>query len=264
MMLRVTALFDPSQDAGPLRDALQDHGFETVVIDRESTQLSATDKLSADDLVQLGLASEEAAYFADAIQRGAMLVMVLTDDARTDEIYSIMERFELRQMPSSKQRQRLRFHKTDEELAEDREVIDESGFHRPEYMRKEFQRADSERFVGEHESGDATGLSRRAHGESRARLPEPFGRYEAACRDHFEEYLEGQQIPYRDFAKGYHYGMVLAQNPSFRNCTWNQIERQARQGWDSYIDGDWEDYRDAVRYGWRLIRGDEDQPRLKI
>lgn len=279
MMLRVTGLFDDRDDADRVGKALTDAGFECVKVDRESTELSSDVEVSADDLVRLGLAGEEAGFFAESIRQGATLLVVSSDESRRDEIDEIMERFDLEEMESSKRPQRLRFRATSAptspeaiEKSEEDEVIDESGWHRGRRSRKEFQQADAERMVGEHDTGDATGLSRRAAKaggtdepvETPGALPDHFMRFEAACRRHYEDHYIDNEIPYGEYARGYHYGMVLAEDPNFRGRSWQDIEQYARRGWDSQIHGEWDDFRGAVYFGWRVIRGGERQPRLKL
>ena len=61
-------------------------------------------------------------------------------------------------------------------------------------------------------------------------------------------------LSYEQVQPAYRYGYELALNPQIGAADWNAIEPQAKQTWESRRKGSWDQYRDAVRYGWELTR----------
>ena len=280
-MIRVTGLFEHPDTAARTMRELEASGFECIRVDEQSTQISPGDEITADELIDLGVASAEAEFYTRALSQGASLLVVTTDRSRLDELTTLLHVAGLVEVPTTEESDRLRYESPHIKLGDGEELIDESGVHRSERVRDEFQRADSERMIGEHDSGDATGLSRRAYGPSsksqgedamssgpfqpfkpndqipdtRATLPEEYERYERAFRDHYEDHFAHTDHDYGEYLRAYRYGVVLAQEQSFRDRSWEDVQNFAAQGWDPQTHGAWEDFRSAVHYGWNLIRG---------
>jgi|GEM_PF-1700162 hypothetical protein len=61
-------------------------------------------------------------------------------------------------------------------------------------------------------------------------------------------------MSYEQVQTAYRYGYELALNPQIDAADWNAIEPQAKQSWESRRKGSWDQYRDAVRYGWERTR----------
>ena len=60
---------------------------------------------------------------------------------------------------------------------------------------------------------------------------------------------------YDRYAPAYRHGSELASDQRYANRDWNDVESDARQTWSSRNSGNWDDFRDAVRYGWDRVRG---------
>lgn len=276
-MIRATALVDDRQRADELMEALSDAGYEAIEIDETSTRLSATDELTAADLQRLGVASREAAGYAAEIRNGATLIVVTCDEVRTEGLFGLMVRFGLEKTTETNDPRRVRFRRPGRKPPPFEEALEEGGIHRDHSVSDGFRRADSERMVGEHDTGDATGLSRRAYGdrsgqqshhsteetessrsegaESARAILDDVGRFETSFLHHYEQNYAHNDIPFGEYARAYHYGVVLAEHTGFEDRQWGEVESFARDGWDSQTHGAWEEFAEAVRYGWRSIRG---------
>ncbi len=273
MLVQSTALFDTAVEANRLVDALRKEGFETIVVDADFTRVPDADELHAEDLVLLGVASRQAAQFADQIRAGATLVVVSCDERRIAPLRETMAHFGLRAAPQLPASGHLMFSHTTGD--EDRQPgsIDEGGIHRNEHVERQFRRADSERLIGDHDTGDATGLSRRAHADPTAPGPDTestsslegprvvgdtpliLDRFEESFRHHYEQNFADTELPFSHYARAYHFGVVLAEHRGFNNQNWTEIEPFARDGWTSQIHGDWSAVKHAVEYGWHTVRG---------
>lgn len=89
-----------------------------------------------------------------------------------------------------------------------------------------------------------------------------FEQYEPHFRSHYNEnYAVGADFDddqFDEYTTGYRYGMALAEHEPLRNMSWEQVEPNAREGWEAHNAGTWNMYRDAVHYGWLRIRGEEE------
>jgi uncharacterized protein (TIGR02271 family) len=59
---------------------------------------------------------------------------------------------------------------------------------------------------------------------------------------------------YADYEPAYRYGYDLAGNARYRGRDWAALEADARRDWESRHGGTWEQFKDAIRYGWDKVR----------
>ena len=231
--------------------------------------MAGAEQLDAEDLVVLGVASRQAARHADAIRRGVTLVVVACDERRLARLRDLMAHHGLRAAAEVPPSGHLHFaQRSPDELAS-REPIDEGGARGDETIRDNYRRADSERWSGQRDTGSAGGLSRRAHGSAPSPSPRdssaegpysPTGtsqrldRFERQFSRHYDEHFADSGLPWGLVARAYHYGVVLARHPGFRDRHWASVAGVARQGWTTQVHGDWQAVRGAVHYGWSLAR----------
>ncbi len=81
-----------------------------------------------------------------------------------------------------------------------------------------------------------------------------FKRYEADYREHYNQHYAHSGYAYNQLRPAYEYGFELAIDPRYRDMEWNRLEPPARRGWDDSTMGLWDQYRDAVQYGWERAR----------
>ena len=86
-------------------------------------------------------------------------------------------------------------------------------------------------------------------------VPDEFLEYEEDFRGHHATHYPDGTAPFERYQDAYRYGAVLAQDVGNRDRTWNDIEPDARRGWETMMPGvtpqqPWAQVRDAVRHGW--------------
>ncbi len=74
-------------------------------------------------------------------------------------------------------------------------------------------------------------------------------------RRHYQVTYANSGYPYNRFEYAYHYGCELGNDTRFRGNTWQEVENEARRDWERRGEGPWDDFRDAVRQGWRQVQG---------
>jgi hypothetical protein len=103
----------------------------------------------------------------------------------------------------------------------------------------------------------AEGIEDETLGEGRPRevvgSNEPFDRYDATFRSHYQRTGASSGYPYDQYATVYRYGHSLATDPLYRSRSWNEIESDARRRWEASNPNTWERFKDSVRYAWEQV-----------
>jgi uncharacterized protein (TIGR02271 family) len=60
---------------------------------------------------------------------------------------------------------------------------------------------------------------------------------------------------YAQYAPAYRYGYVLATEPRYAGRDWSTLEAAARRDWEARHHGTWDEFKDAIYYGWEHRRG---------
>jgi len=84
---------------------------------------------------------------------------------------------------------------------------------------------------------------------------EPYATYESGYRENFTSAYGRSGRQYTDYEPAYRYGYTLAMDPRYRDRDWTIIEPEARRDWANQNKGSWEEFKDAIRYGWDRARG---------
>jgi uncharacterized protein (TIGR02271 family) len=79
---------------------------------------------------------------------------------------------------------------------------------------------------------------------------EAYERNREDFREHYGKTFGGRGS-YEDYEPAYRYGSDMAVQGE---SDWNTLEPEARQRWEDEARGDWDEYRDAVRYGYERNR----------
>jgi uncharacterized protein (TIGR02271 family) len=82
-----------------------------------------------------------------------------------------------------------------------------------------------------------------------------FSAYEREFRSHHDTAFAGRGTPYDRWAPAYRYGYDVATDPRYRDRDWAAVETDARRGWEQHHQGTWEEFKEAIRYGWDKVRG---------
>jgi hypothetical protein len=84
---------------------------------------------------------------------------------------------------------------------------------------------------------------------------EPYPSYESGYRENFTSTYGRSGRQYTEYEPAYRYGHTLATDPRYRDRDWAIIEPEARRDWANQKKGSWEEFKDAIRYGWDRARG---------
>ena len=75
-------------------------------------------------------------------------------------------------------------------------------------------------------------------------------RHEAQFKEHYDHHYANSGYGYNQYRPAYQYGFELAMDERYKTMDWSILELQARKGWDESTMGLWDQYKDAVRFGW--------------
>ncbi len=82
-----------------------------------------------------------------------------------------------------------------------------------------------------------------------------FSAYEHEFRSHYNTAFAQRGSPYDRWAPAYRYGYDMATDPRYRDRDWTTIETDARREWEQRHRDTWEEFKEAIRYGWDKVRG---------
>lgn len=77
-----------------------------------------------------------------------------------------------------------------------------------------------------------------------------FVKHEARFKDHYQSHYSTSKYEYHQYRPAYQHGFELALDPRYRTMDWNSVEPEAHRTWNESTMGLWNQYKDAVRYGW--------------
>jgi Domain of unknown function (DUF2382) len=92
-------------------------------------------------------------------------------------------------------------------------------------------------------------------GQESAPCTRDFSAYEREFRSHYDTAFAGRGAPYDRWAPAYRYGYDVATDPRYRDRDWAAVETDFRRGWEQRHQGTWEEFKEAIRYGWDKVRG---------
>lgn len=172
-------------------------------------------------LVDAGVPEEEANVYAEGVRRGGTLVKVTTSEDRVDEANRLLDRFnpiDINQRATT-------------------------------WRSENWNRFDP----------DATPYNQTDFERERSRFADmrtDYDEYDPLFRTHYQTTYGTSGRSYEDFRPAYLYGYDLAENPQYRDMTWEQVEMDARRSWErEHNDTLWDDIKDAVREGWMRVTG---------
>lgn len=171
-------------------------------------------------LIDVGIPEEEAKYYAEGLRRGGVVVTVSTqDETRVNRAAQILE--------------------SEGAVNIDRRVDEwrQSGWtgydptaapYIPPTSRTETLRS--------------TDLS-------------TYDTYADDFRSNFNTTYGARGYTYDRYEPAYRYGYTLANDTRYAGKDWLAVEADARREWERNNQGVWEDFKDAIRYGWDRVRG---------
>jgi uncharacterized protein (TIGR02271 family) len=82
-----------------------------------------------------------------------------------------------------------------------------------------------------------------------------FAAYEREFRTHYDTAYAQRGSAYDRWAPAYRYGYDIATDPRYRDREWVGLETDVRRDWEQRHQGNWEDFKEAIRYAWDKVRG---------
>ncbi|MEX5218796.1 MAG: hypothetical protein NW701_13285 [Nitrospira sp.] len=86
--------------------------------------------------------------------------------------------------------------------------------------------------------------------EADQQMLDQLNRQEPRFKNHYDHYYADSGYGYNQYRPAYQYGFELAMDGRYKSMDWTLLELQARKGWDERTMGLWDQYKDAVRFGW--------------
>ena len=232
---------------------------------------------------RLGIADDDARHYLDEIAAGKSLVAVKTEEEISGRARQIMNRVPAREaketssldtpaeqppVAAAHNPTKRRTGRRRRRSAPNTEIFElPSPRQRSEARRAEEEAgAQSESMAGRTvvTEDDEQQLSAQQEveleiGEMSTRVAqERFKLYRPDLVRHYEEhYAALGEYDFDDYISAYRWGMALAANPKHKRKRWPEIEPMARRGWQQRMGVGWDRFREAARFGWFLIRGEQ-------
>jgi uncharacterized protein (TIGR02271 family) len=92
-------------------------------------------------------------------------------------------------------------------------------------------------------------------GKESTRVTGDFSVHEREFRSHYDTAFAQRGSPYEYWAPAYRYGYDMASDSRYRHRDWVAVEADARRDWEQRHKGTWEEFKEAIRYGWDKVRG---------
>lgn len=168
-------------------------------------------------LIEAGVPHEEAALYEESIRRGGTLVAVQSPDTATGTVQSVMR-----------------------------------DYHAVNVVRRQSE------WQGQNAPNDSNG---QGGAPVAARQSYPVGgttfeTFDTDYRQHFSTHYANSEYSYNQLVPFYRYGYDLATDPRYASATWDEVETEIKPRWQELNpNGNWDTFRDAVRFGWDTVRG---------
>jgi len=83
-----------------------------------------------------------------------------------------------------------------------------------------------------------------------------YADYETRFRNHYTtNFGNVSGATWDTYSPAYQYGYQLANDPNYRDYTWDRVEADARRDWESSNPNSWDKFKNSVRGAWDEVRG---------
>jgi uncharacterized protein (TIGR02271 family) len=79
--------------------------------------------------------------------------------------------------------------------------------------------------------------------------------YDTDYRNDYKTRFASRGRDYDYYAPAYQFGSTYASDSRYQDRDWSMVEKDARRDWEARGQGKWEDFKDAIQYGWDRVRG---------
>jgi uncharacterized membrane protein len=232
-------------------------------------------------LVDLGIPEEHAEYYAEGVRRGGTLVTVRTEDARAEDVRSLLNRYNPVDIETRSQSWRdegwTGFEAGDTSMQYERDRSTSMPVTGVDRDVTEMERDDvydvsdlddrtRDDIFGTERAGrnvdmpvtgggmsDMTGTTS-TMGMGTGFAGEDWDMYDQTFRSDYQTRYGLSGFGYDYYQPAYRYGFDLSREERFRGYDWDRLEPEARRDWESRgIGGAWDDVKDAVRHAWERV-----------
>jgi hypothetical protein len=200
-------------------------------------------------LVELGVGEDEAEYYAEGVRRGGSLVAIEVEDQRADEARQILDGFGPVDLD-----ERAEFWRKEGWTGFD----DERDPYTSEEIDRERARYGSTTFEDELELYDDYDDDYDDFDDYDDEYDREVGfdQYDQVFRRHYENRYADLGYSYARYRPAYYYGYALAMDDHYTGWDWDQLEPEARRGWQESedLEGEWENFVDAVHHAWLEVK----------
>lgn len=227
-------------------------------------------------LVEWGIPEAEAGYYAEGVRRGGTLLAVRVPETQVEDVVEIMNDYN----PVNVER-RAEYWRSEygwkgydataepysaEEIESYRSSLSEWDY--GDYDEDVDVDLDDELLDEDYETDaidleDETGYTGRAGRPQQVRSyggyagggtpawPDLESRYR---RNYDTTYAAVGAYTWDQYSPAYRYGYNLGTDPRYASMSWADVEADARRNWEMENEGTWQDFKDAVRYGWEQVK----------
>jgi uncharacterized membrane protein len=173
-------------------------------------------------LIDLGVPEDDAEYYAEGVRRGGTLVIVHTIPAEAQRVEDVINLHD----PVNIE------HRT--------EAYRQAGWTGYDSTAEPYT---AEQIANEQQTYQS---ANRANYSS-------FETYESDFHTHYDTNFANSGYTFDQYMPAYRYGYTLGANKTYRDYDWVQLEPIARRQWEDRYSGTWEDFKEAIREGWRKL-----------
>lgn len=196
-------------------------------------------------LVNFGVSEDDAQYYAESIRRGGAVLSISVTDEKAADARQIIQRHHPVNFD-----ERGSYYRESGWAGFD---LNASPYTREQIETERTQYKNIWEKAGEATKPDA---SVREYDWARKFSTMPsYKNYENDFRQHYHQTYASTGYGYDRYSPAYEYGSMLASDPRWRESrSWDEVEVEARRGWQERSQDAWEDVKDAVRTGWNKVK----------
>jgi hypothetical protein len=173
-------------------------------------------------LIDAGVPEDDAEYYAEGVRRGGTLVIVQTNDddaQRVEDVINLHDPVNIEHRTGEYRKSGWKGYDPKAEPYTSEQIAEE---------RRRYQTTDSSKFL-------------------------PFEQYSSDFRNHYETHFADSDFTYDQYLSAYRYGYDLGMSDAYRDYDWVRLEPIVQRQWEASNPGTWEDFRVAIREGWRRL-----------
>lgn len=234
-----------------LADVDADRVYESSIEDRERLQPKRSQVESAED-VAIPVVQEELSVEKRQVVRGKVRIHTRVEERPVEETVRLREEHvTVERHPVNRPATEADLHAFREETIELTETAEVPVVNKQTRVVEEVVvgKEAQERVETIHET-----VRRKDVDIDQDHSRDSFSTYDTDWRQHHSTMFPNRGV-YTAYEPAYRYGYDLASQERYRGRDWTDVEADFRRDWERQHQGTWEQFKDAIRYGWDKLRG---------